>query len=128
MPIDEKFKHSVNSLYLETRHTHGHSEGGMTYLIKGLERPVAIVGDAIFAGSIGGGMVSYDDALRTNKEKILSLSEDTILCPGHGPMTTISEEKANNPFFPIFPNFSVLVSENLQDYSACTSQLLRLQI
>ena len=102
VPIDEKFKHSVNSLYLETRHTHGHSEGGMTYLIKGLERPVAIVGDAIFAGSMGGGMVSYDDALRTNKEKILSLSEDTILCPGHGPMTTISEEKANNPFFPDF--------------------------
>ena len=74
----------------------------MTYLIKGLERTVAIVGDAIFAGSMGGGMVSYDDALRTNKEKILSLSEDTILCPGHGPMTTISEEKANNPFFPEF--------------------------
>ena len=71
-------------------------------MINGLERPVAIVGDAIFAGSMGGGMVSYDDALRTNKEKILSLSGDTILCPGHGPMTTISEEKTNNPFFPEF--------------------------
>ena len=100
--IEENFKHSVNSLYLEARHTYGHSAGGTTYLIKGLERHVAIVGDALFAGSMGGGVVSYDDALRTNKEKIFSLGEDTILCPGHGPMTTVTEEKVNNPFFPEF--------------------------
>ena len=100
--IEENFKRSVSSLHLKALHTHGHSAGGTTYLVKGLEKPVAIVGDAIFAGSMGGGMVSYDDALRTNREKILSLSEDTILCPGHGPMTTISQEKSNNPFFPEF--------------------------
>ena len=101
-PIEEGFKHSIDSLSLVAKHTHGHSVGGLTYVIDGPEKPIAVVGDAIFAGSIGGGMVSYEDALRTNREKIMSLADDTILCPGHGPMTTVSEEKQNNPFFPEF--------------------------
>ena len=58
-PIEEEFKNSIDSLSLIAKHTHGHSIGGMTYVIDGLEKPVAIVGDAIFAGSMGGGMVSY---------------------------------------------------------------------
>ena len=101
-PIEEGFKHCIDSLSLTTKHTHGHSVGGLTYVIDGLEKPIAVVGDAIFAGSMGGGMISYADALRTNREKIMSLADDTILCPGHGPMTTVSEEKQNNPFFPEF--------------------------
>jgi len=76
--------------------------GGMTYVADGLERPIAIVGDAIFAGSMGGGMISYENALSTNREKIMTLPNETILCPGHGPMTTVGEEKRNNPFFPEF--------------------------
>ena len=101
-PIEEGFEYSNGSLYLQAKHTHGHSLGGMTYIIDGLANPVAVVGDAIFAGSMGGGMISYEDALRTNREKIMGLPDNTILCPGHGPLTTIAEEKANNPFFPEF--------------------------
>jgi hydroxyacylglutathione hydrolase len=101
-PIEEGFKHYVDSLSLVAKHTHGHSVGGLTYIIDGLEKPIAVVGDAIFAGSMGGGMISYTDALRTNREKIMTLPDDTILCPGHGPMTAVSEEKQNNPFFPEF--------------------------
>ena len=101
-PIEEGFKYSVDSLSLQAKHTHGHSLGGMTYIIDGFANPVAVVGDAIFAGSMGGGMISYEDALRTNREKIMSLPDSTILCPGHGPLTTVAEEKANNPFFPEF--------------------------
>ena len=86
-------------LSLQALHTHGHSVGGVTYIIEGLEQPVAIVGDALFAGSMGGGMVSYQDALRTNREKIMTLHGNTIICPGHGPNTTVKEEKAHNPFF-----------------------------
>ena len=74
----------------------------MTYVVNGLDKQVAIVGDALFAGSMGGGMVSYPDALRTNREKIISLPNETVLCPGHGPMTTVGEEKKHNPFFPEF--------------------------
>jgi hypothetical protein len=48
---------------------------------------------------MGGGNVSYQDALRNNLEKILTLPDETIICPGHGPMTTVGEEKVHNPFF-----------------------------
>jgi hydroxyacylglutathione hydrolase len=101
-PIEEGFNYSVDSLSLTAVHTYGHSIGGTTYIVDGLAKPIAVVGDAIFAGSMGGGMVSYEDALRTNREKIMALPEDTILCPGHGPLTTVTEEKQNNPFFPEF--------------------------
>lgn len=100
--IREGFRYSCESLSLSVLHTYGHSVGGVTFSITGLECPIAFVGDAIFAGSMGGGMVSYEDALRTNREKIMSLPNKTILCPGHGPMTSVSEEKKNNPFFPEF--------------------------
>jgi len=86
-------------LRIEARLTWGHSRGGTTYVIHGLERPVAVVGDAIFAGSMGGGMVSYADALRTNREETLILPSETVLCPGHGPLTTVGEEREHNPFF-----------------------------
>jgi len=90
----------IGSLTIATRLTKGHSPGGITYVIGGLERPVAVMGDALFAGSMGGPMVSYADCLRTNREEILSLSPETILCPGHGPLTTVELERENNPFFP----------------------------
>ena len=100
--INEGFEHEIGSLSLTALHTHGHSLGGVSYLIDGLEKPVAIVGDALFAGSMGGGMVSYADALKNNREKLMTLPDETIVCPGHGPMTTIGEEKQANPFFPEF--------------------------
>jgi hydroxyacylglutathione hydrolase len=71
----------------------------MTYVVTGLARPVAVVGDSLFAGSMGGGNVSYQDALRNNREKILTLTDETIVCPGHGPLTTVGKEKRDNPFF-----------------------------
>src|SRR6266545_1259477 len=89
----------VNRHKLDVQLIWGHSQGGMTYVVAGLARPVAIVGDSLFAGSMGGGNVSYADALRNNLEKILTLPDETIICPGHGPMTTVGEEKQHNPFF-----------------------------
>lgn len=100
--IQEGFSMNLGRFSLQALHTHGHSAGGLTYLIEGLPCPVAIVGDALFAGSMGGGMVSYQDALQTNREKIMTLPDNCVLCPGHGPMTTVGEEKNYNPFFPEF--------------------------
>ncbi|HTD88897.1 MAG TPA: MBL fold metallo-hydrolase, partial [Candidatus Binatia bacterium] len=94
----------VDALKIETRQTSGHSKGGITYVISGLERPVAVVGDALFAGSMGGGAISWDDALANNRKHIFSLPDDTVICPGHGPLTTVREEKRNNPFYPEFKN------------------------
>jgi glyoxylase-like metal-dependent hydrolase (beta-lactamase superfamily II) len=92
----------VGALSIETRSTRGHSPGGVTYVVRGLARTVAIVGDALFAGSMGGGGVSYADALKTNRENIFSLPDETVLSPGHGPLTTLGEQKTVNPFFPEF--------------------------
>ena len=89
----------VGALRIGTRLTWGHSPGGITYVVEGLDRPVAIVGDAVFAGSMGGGGVSYEAALETNRAHILSLPSHTILCPGHGPLTTVWEQTMHNPFF-----------------------------
>lgn len=93
---------NLGSLRIEPRLTWGHSQGGTTYVINGLSRPLAVVGDALFAGSIGGGIVSYADALDTIRKQIMTLPVNTVVCPGHGPLTTVAEEKANNPFFPEF--------------------------
>lgn len=90
---------TCGALRIESRLTWGHSPGGITYVISGLAQPVAIVGDAVFAGSMGGGGISYPDALATNRQEILSLPDDTVLCPGHGPLTTVGEQKQHNPFF-----------------------------
>ncbi len=92
----------LGGLRIETRQTSGHSAGGITYVVSGLAKPVAVVGDAIFAGSMGGGGVSYTDALGNNRKKIFSLAGETVLCPGHGPLTTVGEEKLHNPFYPEF--------------------------
>lgn len=89
----------VGSLNITTRHTPGHSPDGVTFFIEGLERPVAIVGDAIFSGSMGGAPNAWKDALEVNRKKIFSLSADTVVCPGHGPMSSIAEESRHNPYY-----------------------------
>jgi glyoxylase-like metal-dependent hydrolase (beta-lactamase superfamily II) len=93
-------KFTVGPLKIDTRQTSGHSRGGVTYVISGLPNRIAVVGDSMFASSMGGGGISYADALRNNRDQILTLPDDTILCPGHGPLTTVGEEKQHNPFFP----------------------------
>jgi len=98
-PIEEGKTFQLGKIEIEARLTWGHSPGGMTFVVTGLARPIAIVGDSLFAGSMGGGNVSYGDAVRNNLEKILTLPDETIICPGHGPITTVGEEKAHNPFF-----------------------------
>jgi glyoxylase-like metal-dependent hydrolase (beta-lactamase superfamily II) len=97
--IEEGKRFRLGNLQIDTRLTWGHSPGGMAYVVTGLAHPIAVVGDSLFAGSMGGGNVSYQEALRNNLEKILTLSDDTIICPGHGPITTVGEEKEHNPFF-----------------------------
>lgn len=100
--FEEGSDYAIGDLKVHTLTTSGHSPGGTSYFIEGLAQPVAIVGDAMFAGSMGGGIVSYQDALENNRNKILTLPDNTVLCPGHGPMSTVGEEKAHNPFFPEF--------------------------
>ncbi len=92
----------LGSLRITNRDTPGHAEDGVTYIVGGWpdDAPhVALVGDAIFAASMGRGNQSWDLARQKVREQILTLPGETLLCPGHGPLTTVAEEKAHNPFF-----------------------------
>ncbi len=90
----------VGNLSIRVLGTSGHTPGGLSYRVEGLSQPVVVVGDALFASSMGGAPYAYQEARSNNLNKLLTLPEQTIICPGHGPMTTVGEEKAHNPFFP----------------------------
>lgn len=105
-PVDQRNKNSeiihLGGLRITHRETPGHAEDGVTYLIGNWQEDaphVAIVGDTILAGSMCGGNGQWELAKQKIREQILTLPSETLLCPGHGPLTTVAEEKANNPFF-----------------------------
>ncbi len=101
-PVEEGAIFTAGGLTIEARETAGHSRGGITWVVRGLARPVAVAGDALFAGSMGGAASAWTAALTANRRRIFPLPPDTIVCPGHGPLTTVAEEKARNPFYPEF--------------------------
>lgn len=85
------------------RHTPGHSPGGVTLFWPGTQDqdPIAFVGDALFAGSIGrtdlpGG--DHHTLIRSIRESLYTLPPETLVLPGHGPPTTIARERATNPY------------------------------
>ncbi|SPE51138.1 Transcriptional regulator, XRE family [Verrucomicrobia bacterium] len=105
-PVDQRNRANdfiqLGSLRISNRNTPGHAEDGTTYLIGNWPEDaphVAVVGDAIFAGSMGRGNQSWALARQKIREQILSLPPESLLCPGHGPMSTVGEERAHNPFF-----------------------------
>ncbi len=105
-PVDQRNKNSeiihLGGLRVTHRETPGHAADGVTYLIGNWpdDAPhVAVVGDTIFAGSMGNGNGAWELAKQKIREEILSLPAETLLCPGHGPLTTVAEEKEHNPFF-----------------------------
>jgi hydroxyacylglutathione hydrolase len=89
----------AGSLTAEVIHTPGHTEGS-TCLYFPAEKKL-LAGDTLFAGSIGrtdlpGG--SFEKILRSIHGKVLALPDETIVVPGHGPLTTIGKERESNPF------------------------------
>ena len=83
---------------VEARRTPGHSPGHSSLVL----RDLVLVGDAMFAGSLGRtslGPAHYADHLAAVRSQILSLPAATRLFAGHGPPTTVGEELAHNPFF-----------------------------
>ena len=92
----------LGSLRITNRETPGHAEDATAYLIGNWPEDaphVAIVGDALFAGSMGKVPRDAPAAREVIRRQILSLPADTLLCPGHGPLTTVGEETEHNPFF-----------------------------
>lgn len=84
---------------IEALHTPGHTEGGSCYYIR--EIGVLFSGDTLFCGSVGrtdfpGGSMS--EIVRSIKEKVMVLPDDTKVYPGHGEGTSVGYERVNNPF------------------------------
>lgn len=82
---------------VEVLFTPGHTEGGLTFHF---EEGAAFVGDTLFAGSLGGPLrgPGWYGKLLASGRRVVSLPEDTVLLPGHGPATTAGFERENNPF------------------------------
>jgi glyoxylase-like metal-dependent hydrolase (beta-lactamase superfamily II) len=89
----------LGEIAIKTLSTWGHSPGQTTYFVTGLDRPLAVVGDSLFAGSMGGSRTNFADQFRNNVDKIFQLPRDTVLACGHGPLTTVAQERIHNPFF-----------------------------
>ena len=86
--------HTANVIF-----TPGHTEGSICLYFPA--EKTLIAGDTLFAGSIGrtdlpGG--SFEKIIDSLNDKLLALPDDTLVIPGHGPQTTIGEERENNPF------------------------------
>lgn len=100
-PADRYVRHGdiiqAGELSLKVLHTPGHSPGGICLL----EQGIVFTGDALFAGSIGrtdlpgGDMTSL---LRSIKTNLMTLPDDTKIFSGHGPASTIGDERQENPF------------------------------
>lgn len=92
----------LGSLRIMNRSTPGHAEDGVTYVIGTWPEDaphVAVVGDTIFAGSLATGFQSTEMLKQKVREQIFSLPAETLIAPGHGPFTTVHEEREHNPFF-----------------------------
>jgi glyoxylase-like metal-dependent hydrolase (beta-lactamase superfamily II) len=86
-------------LRAEVLHTPGHTEGSVCLYFAEARRLIA--GDTLFAGSIGrtdlpGG--SFEKIMMSLHDRLLALPEETLVVPGHGPVTSIGEERQSNPF------------------------------
>jgi hydroxyacylglutathione hydrolase len=93
---------SLGSLRITNRDVPGHAEDGVIYVVGNWPEDtphVAMVGDTIFAGTLATGHQSAELLKQKVRDQIFSLPPETLLCPGHGPPTTVAEERANNPFF-----------------------------
>ncbi|MBS0169710.1 MAG: MBL fold metallo-hydrolase [Nitrospira sp.] len=90
----------VGGLRMRFMPTPGHTPGGICYRLEQAEQPMCFVGDTLFAGSIGRSNPAdlYHTHLTSVRQHVLALSPDTRLFPGHGPATTVREERLHNPF------------------------------
>jgi hydroxyacylglutathione hydrolase len=99
--LDDGDRYAAAGFELEVLEIPGHSAGHVAYVWRGQTPPIVWVGDIIFAGGIG--RTDFPDGdtqqlLSGIRSKLFTLPDETILLPGHGPATTVGEEKRYNPF------------------------------
>ncbi|MCH8087545.1 MAG: MBL fold metallo-hydrolase [Chloroflexi bacterium] len=87
----------IGDLSFQVIETHGHTPGGVSFYGHGL----VFTGDTLFRGSVGrtdfeGG--DWEQLMESIKTRLLTLPDDTVVLPGHGPQSTIGAERQWNPF------------------------------
>jgi hydroxyacylglutathione hydrolase len=97
--LDDGAKLTTGTIASQIMHTPGHTEGSICVYIPAEQKLIA--GDTLFAGSIGrtdlpGG--SLEKIMSSLHSRVLALPDETTVLPGHGPATTIGEERETNPF------------------------------
>ena len=97
--LDDGTKLTTGTIESQILHTPGHTEGSVCVYIPAEQKLIA--GDTLFAGSIGrtdlpGG--SFEKIMKSLHGRVLALPDETVVQPGHGPETTIGEERERNPF------------------------------
>ncbi|MBM3249272.1 MAG: MBL fold metallo-hydrolase [Candidatus Omnitrophica bacterium] len=101
IPLEDGDVIGLEGLKLKVLHIPGHTRGGIALKVVEPEERIVFTGDNLFCGGIGRTDLEGGDEtllIRTIKEKLLSLSDDTVIYPGHGPASTIGEERKHNPF------------------------------
>lgn len=91
----------LGAIELKVLHIPGHTPGGIALLMLKPNKNIAFTGDTLFCQGIGRSDLSGGDErllVKSIREKLLVLPDDTVIYPGHGPSSTIGEEKAGNPF------------------------------
>jgi glyoxylase-like metal-dependent hydrolase (beta-lactamase superfamily II) len=103
LPVSDGLRPGLAGLPLTVDHVPGHTPGSVTYrLDRADDRPeIVLTGDTLFAGSIGrtdltGGSLVQE--LTSIRDRILTRADDTVVLAGHGPASTVGEERRTNPF------------------------------
>lgn len=99
--LEDNQEITLDSLRLKVLHTPGHTPGGIALLLLQPEGKIVFTGDTLFYSSVGRTDfpgASSKTLINSIKTRLLTLSDDTVVYPGHGPRTTIGQEKKNNPF------------------------------
>ena len=99
--LEDKEAIELGQIQLEVIHVPGHTPGGISLLMKKPKNNILFTGDTLFYHGIG--RTDFPGAsetllIKSIKDRLFKLSDDTIVYPGHGPSSTIGEEKNNNPF------------------------------
>ncbi len=102
MALEDNGTVKLQDIQLKVIHIPGHTPGGIALqMIKPADK-IVFTGDSLFCQGIGRSDLAGGDEfllIKSIKEKLLTLPDDTVIYPGHGPSSTIGKEKRNNPYF-----------------------------
>lgn len=99
--LEDRQRIALRGIELEVIHTPGHTPGGICLFLRQPQKNILFSGDTLFCQGVG--RTDYEGAseqvlLKSIKEKLFILPDDTVVYPGHGPSSTIGREKKENPF------------------------------